>query len=481
MSEDTTNKEYSHVKAKREPAVAGRFYPASKGALEDLLYELLSEYRKTSSNEKIRAIIVPHAGYIFSGYVAAAAYGKVAKTKPKHIFIIGTSHYGRFPGASVNSGAKYVTPLGTIETDEPIVNDLLKNNFFKYLPEAHEFEHTIEVQIPFIQYIFNHKPTIIPIVIGTQDEHEIEAIAKGLKPYFTDENLFVISTDFSHYPTADNAVQVDRFMADTLCKNNKPLFSKVRKGIAARHIPHLETTACGWTSLLTLLSITQDEPFKYELVKYAHSGMHEEYGDNNHVVGYSAFTIKKQDKSEIITLSDDQKQLLLNIAYNSVCRATNSPQKYNLSKEDIPEILKKYYGAFVSVYVDNELRGCIGSFSLDKPLYKIIDQLAFDASINDYRYIPVSAIDLNFVRFEISVLTPLKAVSNINEIIPGIDGIYIRKGSKSGTYLPQVAKKTGWSVNELLSNCAEKKAGIGKNGWKDAEIFVYQAVVFSNR
>jgi AmmeMemoRadiSam system protein A len=136
-------------------------------------------------------------------------------------------------------------------------------------------------------------------------------------------------------------------------------------------------------------------------------------------------------------------------------------------------------GAFVTLKENGELRGCIGRFTADIPLYQVIEEMAISSSTQDNRFLPVTAKEIDKLEIEISVLSPMKKISSIDEIVMGKHGIYIKKGWYSGTFLPQVATETGWSREEFLGHCARDKAGIGWDGWKDAEIYTYEACVFS--
>ncbi|MGM0377416.1 MAG: AmmeMemoRadiSam system protein A [Bacteroidota bacterium] len=146
---------------------------------------------------------------------------------------------------------------------------------------------------------------------------------------------------------------------------------------------------------------------------------------------------------------------------------------------DVPSALKTSAGAFVSLYKNGKLRGCIGHFGEDKPLYEVVEKMTRAAALDDPRFNPVSPEEIDDIKVEISVLTPMRKVDDVSEIKPGKHGILIRKGSRSGTFLPQVADKTGWGREELLGHCARDKAGLAWDGWKEAEVFVYEAIVFS--
>ena len=154
-------------------------------------------------------------------------------------------------------------------------------------------------------------------------------------------------------------------------------------------------------------------------------------------------------------------------------------RKFTDSCDAYAPALQKKAGAFVTLHTSGKLRGCIGRFDVDEPLYKIVQEMAIASATRDYRFAPVTAAELSEINIEISVLTPLRKIQSIDEIVLGKHGIYIKKGMQSGTFLPQVATDTKWSLEEFLGHCARDKAGIGWDGWKDAEIFIYEAIVFS--
>ncbi len=177
-------------------------------------------------------------------------------------------------------------------------------------------------------------------------------------------------------------------------------------------------------------------------------------------------------------LSDTDKKTLLDIARKAL-------KGYYLDKEDavidnsmLTENLKEKLGLFVSLYKNGELRGCLGKFQSETPLYESVKEMALSSALNDHRFNPVNKYELDDLRIEISVLTPLKKINSIDEIILGKHGIYIKNGFNSGTFLPQVADKTGWTLEEFLGHCSKDKAGIGWDGWKKASLYTYEAIVF---
>lgn len=458
----------------RPTAVAGSFYPSDKDVLFKGLSELLKNTKKFPK-QNVNAIIVPHAGYIFSADIAATAYTTLNK-KYKNVFIIGSSHNVNFNGASIYSIGNYSTPLGEVNTNKTIISKLLeKSKLFTFNPQAHFKEHTIEVQLPFLQTIYGNNLTIVPIIMATSDIKTIKAISEELKPYFNDANLFIISSDLSHYPAYSDANKIDKHTTDAIVSGEPLEFIHTLMKNEKSIIPNLETSACGWSSILTLLNLTQNSNYKYELLAYKNSGDTKD-GNKDKVVGYSAFRIYKEDNK--FSLSDKEKKELLNIAKLTLYEATLENKKPIIDESKISKKLKQHLGAFVSLYKNSKLRGCIGRFEPDEPLYKVIVDMTIASAQNDNRFKQVTPDELKDINIEISVLTPRKQIHSLDEIILGKHGIFIQKGKKSGTFLPQVATNMKWSVEEFVGHCAQDKAKIGFYGYKNAKIYVYEAIVF---
>jgi AmmeMemoRadiSam system protein A len=177
-------------------------------------------------------------------------------------------------------------------------------------------------------------------------------------------------------------------------------------------------------------------------------------------------------------LTQADKQELLRIARNTVDTYVKTRTVPPLSISAYSENIKSRAGAFVTLKIDDKLRGCIGTFEPDSPLYKVVQEMAIASSTQDSRFQPVKPDELKSIQIEISVLTPMRKIKNICEIQLGKHGIYIRKGYSGGTFLPQVATETGWTLEEFLGHCSRDKAGIGWTGWKDADIYIYEALIF---
>jgi len=210
--------------------------------------------------------------------------------------------------------------------------------------------------------------------------------------------------------------------------------------------------------------MTENNPeFKYSEIQYLNSG-DSPYGDKIKVVGYNAIAVSKQiskEKSSFL-LTEIEKTTLLTLARNTIknyLKNSKDSTIYNFTDN-----IKTSCGAFVTIYKNGKLRGCIGSFSQDSALYKIIQNMAISSAIHDNRFQPLNIEELDSIKIEISVLTPLKKIGSINEIEFGKHGIYIKSGRNTGTFLPQVAKETDWTKEEFLGHCSQDKTGIGCEG-----------------
>jgi hypothetical protein len=441
----------------------------------------------------VAALIVPHAGYYYSGNVAASAYMALNPKQPyKRIFLLGPSHHEWLDGASVNTEADYyATPLGNVKVDREMAKKLTTNSnatkdgtdsVFFYRPEAHNREHCLEVQLPFLQRRLSDVPPIVPIIISTNDFQKLSRMAELLKPYFTDENLFIISSDFSHYPTYEDACEVDARTGKAIESGDVGQFIAAIEENARSGRRNLATSACGEFAIITLM-LMLDNNYEVKHLMYQNSG---DIGDTDHsrVVGYHSFAIlrngtdnngKTRTNTDFV-LSDGDKKMLKEIAFQSIKDSLDGKPVSHPSP--LTSHLSEKCGAFVSLHKHGRLRGCIGHFGEDTPLYEIVGEMARAAAFEDPRFMPVSREELDDIDIEISVLTPMRRIQSLDEFELHRHGIYIRKGYRSGTFLPQVADEVNWTKEEFVGHCSQDKAGLGWNGWKDAELYVYEAIVF---
>jgi hypothetical protein len=471
----------------RQPVAAGRFYPGEKPALTKELSSLFTNCTKTTFNTRVRAIISPHAGYVYSGKTAAAAYSAIPDNQTfKNIFVIGSSHVMSFDGASVYNTGDYITPIGKVVVNKEIADQLIsENKVFHFPVNAHMQEHSLEVQLPFIQHYFKNNPMIVPVIIGTGNEGTLKKIAEALRPWFTPENLFVISSDFSHYPPYKEAVECDKATAMSIVSGEPQTFLSVIKKNSEKRIPGLVTSMCGWSSALVLMYLAEaNDQLEIKLLDYCNSG-DSPYGSKDEVVGYHAIamtekqceTPENMNEASIFSFTDEEKKLLFDIARKSISLKLNEGKSFIIDEEKIPGSLTGHFGSFVTLKINGALRGCIGKFVSDDPLYKVVGASAISSAFEDPRFPPLTKEEYKITDIEITVLGPLVKIEKPDEIVLGKHGIYIKKDMRSGTMLPQVATENGWSVEQFLGYTSRDKAGIGWDGWKDADIFIYEGAV----
>ncbi len=462
----------------RKPAVAGMFYPSGAEKLSSQINDYLNKVPPLHIEEKIVAIISPHAGYEFSGGVAAYSFKAIEQRDFSTVVIIGPSHYVYFKGISVYAEGYYQTPLGNVEIDRELSKAIINNSNIHFYPSAHQREHSIEVEIPFLQTVLKNFK-IVPIIMGDcsyQDCLDLgEAIAENSKDKKT---LIVASTDFSHFYPSEKARILDKTSLDEIKKfNPQELYKKVQTE---------ECQLCGAMPVVTTLIAAQTlGADKIELLKYLHSG--DVTGDNSRVVGYGSMIvigskpqvagyrqeIKKDKKGK---LSNEEKKRLLSIAREAIGSYVIKRKKPEMHETN-PELIKKR-GVFVTLTQNGQLRGCIGYIQAVKPLCEAVTDMAIEAAVNDPRFSPLQKEELSKIKIEISVLSPLKRIKDTQEIKIGRDGIFIRKGFDSGLLLPQVATENNWNKDEFLKQGCYK-AGLPADAWKKgAEIYTFSAEIF---
>jgi AmmeMemoRadiSam system protein B/AmmeMemoRadiSam system protein A len=466
----------------RQPAVAGQFYPAEADELGRLLDRLFKKAVIRKGLPNILAVLVPHAGYIYSGEVAASGFNQLDPDKAYDtVFILGPSHQVGFEGAAVSLADHFLTPLGPVAVNRELGEKLIKASpLFTARSDAQREEHSIEVEVPFLQHHLKKPFRIVPIVCGQNRPETCRKIGEVLSPFLNEKNLFVISTDFSHYPAYDDAVVVDKATGDAIDSNSPENLIKTIRRFEQSGIPNLVTPLCGASPVLTFLYMTSsDQTMVYHPIQYKNSG-DMAAGDKKRVVGYHAIVVTRQavpDKTSF-ELDPQDRKILLALARSTVERYVTTHSVPEPDPSALNGRLMRSCGAFVTLKKHGNLRGCIGRFNAKEPLYRVVQQMAISAATEDPRFAPVAASELPDLEIEISVLTPMRKINSIDEFTLGRQGIYIRKGLRAGTLLPQVARETGWTKEEFLGHCARDKAGIGWNGWKDADLYVYEAIVF---
>lgn len=464
----------------RQPAVAGAFYPADPGELGKMIDGFLLQANPPAVKDLI-AIVSPHAGYIYSGGVAANSYALLKGRKVERVVVIAPSHYEMFNFASVYDGAAYATPFGQIPVDREFAGRLAAMNpHIKLSDRGHAVasehgEHALEVQLPFLQRVLGTFK-LVPIIMGEQDYDLCRALGVSLAKLISGpETLIVASSDLSHYHPYDEAVSIDH---------------KTLKAIEewdylnmARNFERRVWEACGGGPIVAaMIAAERLGANQAKLLKYANSG--DVTGDRSRVVGYGAVAFCKSPQAsqaeESFSLTAQEKERLLDIAKKSVETAVKEGKLYECSADGMAALMQER-GAFVTLTKNGELRGCIGYVAAMKPLCHTVRDVAAYAALRDQRFSPVTARELDQLEYEVSVLSPLRHVMDINQIRVGRDGLLIHNGDGEGLLLPQVAAEQHWDrITFLEQTC--RKAGLPRNAWqdKDTDIFRFTALVFGH-
>jgi len=476
----------------REPAVAGKFYPESATRLKLAIEKFLQDAVPVQVQKPI-AIIVPHAGYIFSGQICADGFKQVSNQKYDVIVVLGTNHTSaNFQKISLYPGDGFRTPLGTAPVEKNIVSSLLKADpaDCSLDKSLHESEHSVEVMVPFIQVVFP-KAKIVPVVVGSPDMEMCarfgQALAKVLK---NKKALIVASSDLSHYPAAQDANIVDRETLAAIAKLDHTAFRAIVQAHRDKNIPNLGTSACGEAPILVAIAAAKSLGATHgEVISYANSG-DTSVSNRSRVVGYGAVVLTAEGKEKNISVSTQPTTAVMSAPLTSADKkALLAFARETLSRlfltDTVPlargfnATLQQPRGAFVTLKKKGELRGCIGRIIGDEPLGKLVGTMAIQAAFNDSRFRPLAADELNDIEIEISVLTPMKQVGGAADVVVGRDGVVLRKDGHSAVFLPQVATEQGWNREELLDNLC-RKAGLETGCWKEKTLFsTFQAVVFS--
>lgn len=470
---------------KRPSALAGSWYPSDAQELSGEVQNFLQSAPAQDTGQKPRMIIVPHPGLEYGGPTAAYAYKSIAPYHYDNIYLIGVTHTSAFDGISLGNYGAYETPLGEVKVNTDVVDYFLKaSNRFHFYPEVHSAEHSLEIQLPFLQTIFKNDFKIIPILLSATANQDPALLADTLYRVITPNDLVIISTDLSHYPAYEDAKQLDAKTLQAILTMSPESFQAQMNSIKTSLPENTSTPACGERAVLAGLRLAKNLNLnESKLLHYENSG-DREIGDKGRVVGYGALAIYSSPEEnfyDTVQLSEADKKLALYIARLSI--------KSQFDNEDVPlsipadSQLNKPLGAFVTLKKNGELRGCVGAFEPEVPLYQVIAEQALHAALNDKRFSPLTADELGQVEIEISVLSPRKRVYSPEEVIPGKHGVYIQKGNQGGTYLPQVATDENWDRETMMNSLCGEKAGIEEEAWKDgsAEIYIFTALVFSEK
>lgn len=457
----------------RNSCVAGYFYPDDKQELKKMINDFLKNSDIPLIKGDIFALISPHAGYIYSGEIAAFNYKILQEKKPETVILIGPSHHAFLDEISIYSKGKFKTPLGEVEIDEELAEKI--KNYHKIIKDdltAHLKEHSLEVQIPFLQMVLK-KFKIVPILINEPSLEMCNILADAIiKNLGNKKAVLIASTDLSHYHSYDESYELD--------KKAISIIKELDAEKLLENVNNAKCELCGLAGVLTIIIASKKmECNQVSLLKYANSG--DTSGDKSKVVGYCSMAIyysnEEKDKQENF-LNEEEKKELLSLVRNSIKQYLDK-KEVKLSTPSNKKFEEKK-GVFVTIYKKGKLRGCIGYIVGYKDLWTSVSEMAIQSAFNDPRFPSIRKEELNDLEIEISVLSSLKKIENIDEIKIGVHGLYIKKGYYSGLLLPQVAIEYNWTKEEFLENVC-LKAGVSITSWKESELYIFSAQIFNEK
>lgn len=506
----------------RPAAVAGTFYPGRPDRLSATIQQYLAGAPLVVDPQvPIRGLIVPHAGYPYSGPVAGVAYKQIVGRKYATVVLLGPSHYAYFEGAAIPDVDAFQTPLGEV----PLSNKaaiLAQHPPFAFDPPArvrppggwgayvsgatpHTYEHSLEVQLPFLQTVLSDFE-IVPIVFGKVDPREA---AEALATILDDQTLLVVSTDLSHYQPYRLACDVDRRTLDAIVRFDFDYLEGLR------YEPEL--SPCGSTGVLVALHLAREYGWEPLLLDYRNSG--DTSGDKSAVVGYGAIAFcggvaphrpeEEAEESEpnaspereteiaddgtaeapsgrlarLPNLTAEEKRFLLDLAWATLRRFVQDGRLPVVDSKAVPPRLREPWACFVTLRRRGALRGCIGTLTADQPLYLAVMENARNAA-RDPRFLPLEDWELADLTVEISVLSPPQPLEYrspeelLQKLRPGVDGVIFQWRGARATFLPQVWEELP-DPEEFLDRLCQK-AGLPSKTWRqpDAKIWVYQVEKF---
>jgi AmmeMemoRadiSam system protein B/AmmeMemoRadiSam system protein A len=473
----------------REPAVAGQFYPGEARTVNAMLDAFLKDAVAPDQDAPI-AIVGPHAGWVFSGQIAADAWRQAAGRQYDTIVILGTNHTGAMYGLlSVYPGSGLRTPLGVARVDTALSAALVKEDGDCVADaSAHAKEHSVEVHVPFAQRLFPDAQ-LVAVVVGTEEPGALRRFGRTLARLLSGRRaLIVASSDLSHYPSWRDATVVDRRTLEAMATLDPDRLAAAADQ-AAHTVPNLETCACGDGPVRAAMTAAKAlGATRARVVSYANSA-DTAMADLDRVVGYGAVAFSAgppgSDTRAIAAplaaaqamapTTADKKQMLA-LARETIRRYLDTGS-VPLARGFSPA-LERPQGMFVTLRKHGELRGCIGQMLPDRPLRMLVVRMALASAFEDPRFGRVRAGELKDIDIEISILTPFRRVAGPGDIEVGRDGVLLEKDGRSAVFLPQVATEEHWTRDEMLDNLC-LKGGLNAGCWRaGARLSNFQADVF---
>jgi AmmeMemoRadiSam system protein B/AmmeMemoRadiSam system protein A len=463
----------------RKPTKAGSWYPADSAKLKKEIDHFTRLAQKAQiqilSTKHLKALILPHAGIACSGQTAAhASFVLIGKRSPK-VILMGPDHYVRFRDGAISDVNAYETPLGSVKLHPDAHKLRSQSDLFQAVPASDRNEHSLEMVLLFLQsYMENFR--LIPIVVC---QTNIQRIAQALDKIIDSDSLLVVSSDLSHYLPYAEAIEKDRETIQWILNLEASKLLKTRD------------RACGAIPISILIQVAQQHNWQPVLLHYSNSG--DTCGNRAGVVGYAAIAFfgdqpmqKKNESSQ--QLSEKQGQVLVKLARQTIMEKLGCevPETEAESVESAlaDECYQSHCGTFVTLKIDGQLRGCIGNLTATEPLSEGVRQNAINAAFHDPRFSPLTEKELDQIDIEVSILTEPQSLGYsdstdlLSKLRVNVDGLIVRKGYSSATFLPQVWEQLPNPEDFLAHLCM--KAGLPSDAWRDTklEVLTYQVQYF---
>lgn len=478
----------------RGSALAGAWYPADPAELAAQVDGFLSAARGSAPAGTIRALIVPHAGYAFSGPTAGAGYALVKGRTYRRVLVLAPAHRGDFRGLSVDAADAYRTPLGEVPLDQAAIGTLRPSPLVRADGDADGQEHAIEVQLPLLQRALAPGWRLVPVLVGALTDAETRTAAALLRPLADAETLVIVSSDFTHYGPrfGYRPFPLDGQTPERLKDLDEGAIAPILARDAAAFLTYREETGitiCGYLPIGILLRMLGPGSHA-ERIAYTTSGALT--GDDRNSVSYvvlaitdpaplsAAAPLPSTEPAPLTPapgtgLTDSELQLLHRLAIFSLDRAVLGPstarnEAIEQAAAALPDSLRAPAGAFVTLKRHGDLRGCIGTLEPREPLYRAIITNSVNAALRDPRFDPVEPAELKDLEVEVSILTPPRPIAGWEAFRVGEEGIILSKDGRRAVFLPEVAAEQGWTREETLSHLS-RKAGLPADAWRTGARF----------
>jgi hypothetical protein len=429
----------------------------------------------------VRAVLVPHAAHRYSGAVAAAAFREVRGQTVRRVVVLAPAHRARVEGLALPRENAFATPLGAVPVDREAVEAIGADPLARGDPGAHDAEHAIEVQLPFLQRALPRGWTLVPVLVGSLAPGDEARAAALLAPLLDTGTLLVISGDFTHFGErfGYQPFPLDGSTRDRIAALDEGAYARIAArdpaGLAA-YRARTGITACAVDPARVLAALLPPEA-RAERVAYGMSG--DQTGDYRHSVSYLAATFRWPGEAgpqgvgaeaELDALDGPSlgylRQLARAAVEASVVPLGPAGERLTGLLARVPPALERPGGAFVTLRSGGELRGCVGTLPSTDPLYAVVARCAVGAARHDPRFPPVAAAELAGLSVEVSVLAEPRPIDSWRAIRVGEDGIVLSHNGRRAVFLPEVAREQGWGPEETLT-ALSRKAGLDADAWRN--------------